>query len=340
MAITSKDLLAQMQAQKTGYKKKTDEELKQMAQQEFDAYYDTQRLGAQQQFERNDLALQQQKAALDYAFQKQQEAAEKEYNKVYSQADRQLLSRGMQRSSYGAQTLANIRQQQADVYMDLENQLAAKGNDIEAQRVQLGEQYAAQVNQFDAAQAADELNRLRELQDQEYERGVAADKAQNDFNMQLYAAINQAERDAIEDDRWEREFAEDKRRYEESKNPTSGGGGGGGGGGDKQPTETPTTPPASGGFDDLVNALGGTGAKTVGTSGLSALVGGTVLSGAPSVIPVQGPVTQKFINDLNSMSGKKVTTDNVRFQQAIDNTNKNGKVFESVLLNDMKKQKK
>ena len=339
MAITSKDLLAQMQAQKTGYKKKTDDELKQMAQQEFDAYYDTQRLGAQQQFERNDLALQQQKAALDYAFQKQQEAAEKEYNKVYSQADRQLLSRGMQRSSYGAQTLANIRQQQADVYMDLENQLAAKGNDIEAQRVQLGEQYAAQVNQFDAAQAADELNRLRELQDQEYERGVAADKAQNDFNMQLYAAINQAERDAIEDDRWEREFAEDKRRYEESKKPTSGGGGGGGGG-DKQPTETPTTPPASGGFDDLMNALGGTDTKPVGTSGLSALVGATALSGAPSVIPVQGPVTQKFINDLNSMSGKKVTTDNVRLQQAIDNTNKNGKVFESVLLNDMKKQKK
>lgn len=332
MAITSKDLLAQMQAQKNGYKKKTDEELKQMAQQEFDAYYDTQRLGAQQQFERNDLALQQQKAALDYAFQKQQEAAEKEYNKVYSQADRQLLSRGMQRSSYGAQTLANIRQQQADVYMDLENQLAAKGNDIEAQRVQLGEQYAAQANQFDAAQAADELNRLRELQDQEYERGVAADKAQNDFNMQLYAAINQAERDAIEDDRWEREFAEDKRRYEESKNPTSGGGGGGGG--DKQPTETPTTPPASGGWEDLVNALGGTKNKPVGTFGLlgfgsnafrsaNEAAKNAIVSPVPSKKTVYGPVNQQFIDDLNKLA-------------AVDGSTKK---FESDLLKKMKNTK-
>ena len=188
MALTQKDILNKLQEQYNsgGYKPKTDEELKQQAQQEYGAYYDQLKLGAQQQFDRSDLGLQQQKAALDYAFAKQQEAAEKEYNKVYSQADRQLLSRGMQRSSYGAQTLANIRQQQADVYMDLEGQLAAKGAEIEAKRAQLGDQYAAQINQYNAAQAADELKRLRELQDREYERGVQADAAQNELALQLY----------------------------------------------------------------------------------------------------------------------------------------------------------
>lgn len=188
MAVT-KDTIKQdlyNRYQTGGYKKKTDEELKQQAQQEFGGYYDQTRLSAEQQAAKNDLALQQQKAALDYAFAKQQEAAEKEYNKVYSQADRQLLSRGMQRSSYGAQTLANIRQQQADVYMDLEGQLAAQGADIEAKRVQLGDQLAAQINQYNAAQAQDELNRLRELQDQEYERGTKADAAQNELALQLY----------------------------------------------------------------------------------------------------------------------------------------------------------
>lgn len=191
MAVTKdtikQDLYNRYQA--GGYKKKTDEELNQQAQQEFGGYYDQLRLGAEQQAAKNDLALQQQKAALDYAFAKQQEAAEKEYNKVYSQADRQLLSRGMQRSSYGAQTLANIRQQQADVYMDLESQLAAQGADIEAKRVQLGDQLAAQINQYNAAQAQDELNRLRELQDQEYERGVKADAAQNELALQLYQLL-------------------------------------------------------------------------------------------------------------------------------------------------------
>lgn len=191
MAVTKdtikQDLYNRYQA--GGYKKKTDEELRQQAQQEFGGYYDQLRLGAEQQAAKNDLALQQQKSALDYAFAKQQEAAEKEYNKVYSQADRQLLSRGMQRSSYGAQTLANIRQQQADVYMDLEGQLAAQGADIEAKRAQLGDQLAAQINQYNAAQAQDELNRLRELQDQEYERGAKADAAQNELALQLYQLL-------------------------------------------------------------------------------------------------------------------------------------------------------
>lgn len=186
--LTTQDILNKLQEQYNsgGYKIKTDEELRQQAQQEYGTYYDQLRLSAQQQHDKSDLALQQQKAMLDYALQKQTEAAEKEYNKVYSQADRQLLSRGMQRSSYGAQTLANIRQQQADVYMDLQGEKAAKEANIEAQRVQLGDQLAAQINQYNAAQAADELNRLRELQDREYERGIKADEANQALALQLY----------------------------------------------------------------------------------------------------------------------------------------------------------
>lgn len=330
MAITSKDLLAQMQAQyqNGGYKKKTDEELRQQAQQEYGAYYDQQRLNAQQQFERNDLALQQQKAALDYAFQKQQEAAEKEYNEVYSQADRQLLSRGMQRSSYGAQTLANIRQQQADVYMDLESQLAAKGNDIEAQRVQLGDQYSATLNQYDAAQAADELNRLRELEEQEYERGVQADERQNDMALQLYEMMK----------------AEEAAAQSGSSGGGSGGGGSGGGGGEEVQEEAPL--PSANGFDGLINSLNGVNKNPVGSSGLggAAVNGGSLgvlgaIGSKPSLpdrlvnsqsnvqpnttTTIQGPVSQKFISDLNAMG----------------EADGSGKSFEGQLLNDLKNGK-
>lgn len=193
--MTSAELLELMKQQysNSGYKKKTDEELMAQAQQEFDAYYDQQRLSAQQQFEQQDLALQQQRQALDYEFQKQQEASAREYNQVYSQADRQMLSRGMQRSSYGAQTLANIRQKAADVYMDLEGQRAAKAENIEAQRVQLNKQHGDKMNQYDAAQAADELKRLWELQEQEYNRGVQADANNFDFGVTLYQLLKEAE---------------------------------------------------------------------------------------------------------------------------------------------------
>lgn len=273
--MTSDDILLRLQEQYNsgGYKKKTDDELKAQAAGEYQTYYDQMRLAAQQKQQQSDLALQQQKAALDYAFAKQQEAAEKEYNKVYSQADRQLLSRGMQRSSYGAQTLANIRQQQADVYMDLEGQKAAQGADIEAQRVQLGDQLAAQLNQYNAAQAADELNRLRELQDQEYERALQNDAAQNDLALQLYGMM---------------------------KEGSGGGGGGGSGSGTKTDATTGdgTMPTDDGGYNALMNGISGFdgGAlMAIGARNTASNIGGLMQ-------PVYGPRTQKFVDDLNAMS--------------------------------------
>lgn len=278
--MTSDDILLRLQEQYNsgGYKKKTDDELKAQAAGEYQTYYDQMRLAAQQKQQQSDLALQQQKAALDYAFAKQQEAAEKEYNKVYSQADRQLLSRGMQRSSYGAQTLANIRQQQADVYMDLEGQKAAQGADIEAQRVQLGDQLAAQMNQYNAAQAADELNRLRELQDQEYERALQNDAAQNDLALQLYGMMKEG----------------------------TGGGGGGGGGGSGTKTDAATTgdgtmPTDDGGYNALMNGIGGFGGSTmmaIGAKNTASNIGGLMQ-------PVYGPRTQEFVDDLNARSVAK-----------------------------------
>ena len=48
--------------------------------------------------------------SLDYAYGDQRRKSDEQYAQAYSQADRQALSRGMQRSSYNAQTLANLRQ--------------------------------------------------------------------------------------------------------------------------------------------------------------------------------------------------------------------------------------
>lgn len=230
MAKTKKELLEELLAEYEGggYRPKTDEEIEAQARGEYQSYYDQLRLNAQQSFDRNDLALQQQKEALDYAFQKQHEAAEKEYNQAYSQADRQMLSRGMQRSSYGAQTLANIRQQLSDVHVDLDSQQAAQGNNLEAQRVQLAQQLSDQLGQYDAGQAADELKRIQELKDQEYERALQGDALKQELALQLYGML-------------------------------PGGGSGGGSNTPAPPAEETPSIPTGISWEDFMNSMGGSG---------------------------------------------------------------------------------
>ena len=95
--------------------------------------------------------------SLDYAYGDQRRKSDQQYAQAVAQADRQALGRGMQRSSYNAQTLANLRQ---------------KG--IEAN------------NDITSAQIADYQNRLGQIEQQEKE-----------------------------DERWERQFAEQQRQYNE-----------------------------------------------------------------------------------------------------------------------------
>lgn len=95
--------------------------------------------------------------SLDYAYGDQRRKSDQQYAQAVAQADRQALGRGMQRSSYNAQTLANLRQ---------------KG--IEAN------------NDITSAQIADYQNRIGQIEQQEKE-----------------------------DERWERQFAEQQRQYNE-----------------------------------------------------------------------------------------------------------------------------
>ena len=63
--------------------------------------------------------------SLNYSYGKKRENSDEQFRKAYSQADRQMLSRGMQRSAYGAQTLANLDKQRVDAQNDIfDNQIA------------------------------------------------------------------------------------------------------------------------------------------------------------------------------------------------------------------------
>ena len=131
--------------------------------------------------------------SLNDTYGQQRKDSAEQYAKAYAQADRQALSRGMQRSSYNNQTLANIAQ---------------KG--IEAN------------NNIYNAQSADYQNRIGEIERQEKEeewreREFAANREDAAWSKEFQT--NQFEygksRDLVADAQWQKEYEEKLRQFNE-----------------------------------------------------------------------------------------------------------------------------
>ena len=111
------------------------------------------------------------------------------YDSAIAQQDRSMIGRGMQRSSYGQQILANMQ-----------NQKVKAANDLEAQK------------------NAEYMNRLYqigrdEVADNQWERQFGENQRQFNENM----AYNR-ERAAVSDNQWERQFATSNEQWEKSFN--------------------------------------------------------------------------------------------------------------------------
>lgn len=186
---------------------RTDADRTTQAEDEYQSYYNKLRQSAEQSAARNDLALQQQREGLAESYGKQKEASKQEYSKAMSQMDRQLLQRGMQRSSYAGQTLGNIALKGAAAQQEIaEAQTKAEGN-IDAQRAQLQGQLADTLAQYDASQASDILARTRQLEEQDYNRGFQERQYQNQLASQMYNAYYQQGRDAVADQQFAQQMA-------------------------------------------------------------------------------------------------------------------------------------
>lgn len=133
--------------------------------------------------------------SLSYSYGKKGEKISKEYDKAYSQADRQLLSRGMQRSSYGAQTLANVNQQRIDALNDNESALIAdyenRLGDIEARE----QEQANWQAQFDASREDAAWNKEYQTNQFNWQK----EQADRNYNYQVG-------RDAVADQQWNKQF--------------------------------------------------------------------------------------------------------------------------------------
>ena len=220
------DLINQLKSD--SYMPLTPEQIKQQAENQYKSYYDQLRLAANQSTDRQNLALENQKADLQQRYDKQRKNTAEQYRQAYSQADRQALSRGMQRSSYNNQSLSNIDLKAAEAQKDLFNEQATEENKISSQQTQLAAQLADQLSQYDASEAADVLKRMDELEAREYDRKTTAENNKNTLTLQIYSILNDQLQKQVEYEQWLAEFNENVRQFNAQMSQSGGGGRGGG----------------------------------------------------------------------------------------------------------------
>lgn len=285
-AGTNDALLNELMAsiQRPAYTPMTEEEMRQQAQGAVGSYYDAQRLAAEQAAAKTDLALEQQLAGLGAAYDKQREATEDAYARAVSDTDRGMIGRGMQRSSYAAQTLANLREEGADALQDISDQETQAAGNISAQRAQLAQQLAQQMASLNVSEAADVQSRVDELAAREYEREQAALSGSNALALQIYQLLMDKDAQTQSRDQWEREFAESIRQFNISAGFAGGGSDGGSGGGSGGGYQTGSgasagaSNPQQSGYESFLKGMSGDAPTGAVNSGSAANKPGSALN--------------------------------------------------------------
>ena len=205
MAATLEALIAQLNETRP-YQAMTQEQIKTEATQRYQSLYDQKRLSAQQSYETSDAALVRQLDGLASSYDRQRDESRAQTRRTYAQANRQALSRGMQRSSYNNASLANINLAGDEALSAISRAQTAQEGDIGQQRTLLSQQLAQQLRQYDADQLNDVLAYMDTLEAREYERSTQSLNARNELAMKIYEYQHELEQEAIEQARWEAEF--------------------------------------------------------------------------------------------------------------------------------------
>lgn len=212
-ALKNELLTGLTNAAQNGYTQKTEEQIQSEAAARVASTYDAQRLAAQQAADKQALTLDTQLASLGADYADAIEKSNAQYSKAISAQDRSLLSRGMQRSSYGMQTLAGLRNEGAQAAGDIALREAQARSGIESQKAQLADQLAQQMAQYDVSEQTDAQAYADQLRDTEYNRGVQAQSTSNALMQNLLSLLQSYEANEISQDQWERQFAESIREW-------------------------------------------------------------------------------------------------------------------------------
>lgn len=185
-ATTSLDELAELLRNNT-YTPQTDAQRRQQAESLYKNNFDAAKLAAQQSYDNSVLALNNQLNDLQTGYDRQAENQRLQTARSIANADRQALSRGMQRSSYNNATLSNIDIAGNKALAQIEQNRTNDLSDIDAQKALLANQLQQNLNNAQSSYETNVLNRVAELQDQDYQRRQAWQDTQNELLLKLYS---------------------------------------------------------------------------------------------------------------------------------------------------------
>ena len=168
------------------YTPRTDEQLRTEAENRYNSVYNQRRQTAQQNYAASDLAYQQQLAQLQDTLANNQQDLMRNVQDSIASADRYTVTRGMQRSSYGAANRANIQNRGNQSLTALLRQYATDANGIANNRTLLAQQLADTLAQYDTDYQNDVLAYMDEQRQTDYDRRVAAEQYANQLQMQLF----------------------------------------------------------------------------------------------------------------------------------------------------------
>ena len=168
------------------YTVRTDEQLQSEAQDRYTSTYNQKKLAAQQNYDTTDLAYQQQLKTLQDTLASNQQALAKNTMDSIASADRYTVTRGMQRSSYGAANRASIQNKGNESLAALLKQYSTDAGGIENNRTLLARQLADTLARYDIDYLNDVQAYIDEQKQIDYERQAAATEAANALQMQLF----------------------------------------------------------------------------------------------------------------------------------------------------------
>lgn len=192
--------IAELRAQlgTSSYTARTDDEIKAQAEQQYAADLAAKKLAAQQSYDATETALKNQYGTLEQTYTKQASTAAANTRQSYSAADRQALSRGMQRSSFNNATLSNVNLSGDKAQAEIQQSRTNDVNKLDSQRSTLARQLAESMQGYDVQNQSNVLAYMNSLKDQDYQRKNAAEQNAANLALQLYQLqLNQQQYDAL-----------------------------------------------------------------------------------------------------------------------------------------------
>lgn len=168
------------------YTPRTDDELQTAAQNRYASVYNQKRNTAQQNYQTKNLAYERQLAELQNKLIDSRAAVQKNTQDSLASANRYLVNRGMQRSSYGAANAARIESAGQTNLANLLRDYNVNADTIQQNRTLLAQQLADTLAAYDTDMQNDILAYIDEQKQLDYDRGLAAEKYADQLAFELY----------------------------------------------------------------------------------------------------------------------------------------------------------